>query len=55
LHRLIDEGEIDEFMIHIIPEFVCEGIPLIAGCATKIESSPKFTDGVVKLHDAVAK
>ena len=26
----LDEGEIDEFMIHIVPEFICEGIPLIA-------------------------
>jgi dihydrofolate reductase len=26
----LDEGEIDEFMIHLIPKFIGEGIPLIA-------------------------
>jgi riboflavin biosynthesis pyrimidine reductase len=26
----LDEGEIDEFMIHVIPKFIGEGIPLIA-------------------------
>jgi dihydrofolate reductase len=55
----LDEGEIDEFMIHIIPKFICEGIPLIAArrrtVPLKLISSTKFTDGVVKLHYAVAK
>jgi riboflavin biosynthesis pyrimidine reductase len=26
----LDEGEIDEFVIHVIPKFIGEGIPLIA-------------------------
>jgi len=56
---LLDEGEIDEFMIHVIPKFIGEGIPLIApGRRTvplKLLSSTKFTDGVVKLHYAVSK
>lgn len=55
----LGEGEIDEFIIHTIPEFICGGIPLIAARSRtvplKLISSPKFTDGVVKLHDAVAK
>jgi dihydrofolate reductase len=55
----LDEGEIDEFMIHVIPEFIGEGIPLIApGRRTvplKLISSTKFTDGVVKLHYAARK
>ena len=55
----LDEGEIDEFMIHVIPTFIGEGIPLIApGRRTvplKLISSTKFTDGVVKLHYAVRK
>jgi dihydrofolate reductase len=55
----LDEGEIDEFMIHIIPKFICEGIPLIAArrrtAPLKLICSTKFTDGVVKLHYAVAK
>jgi dihydrofolate reductase len=55
----LDEGEIDEFMIHVIPKFIGEGIPLIApGRRTvplRLISCTKFTDGVVKLHYAVPK
>jgi dihydrofolate reductase len=53
----LDEGEIDEFMIHVIPTFIGEGIPLIApGRRTvplKLISCTKFADGVVRLHYAV--
>ncbi len=55
----LDEGEIDEFMIHVIPKFIGEGIPLIApGPRTvpiKLISCTQFTDGVVKLHYALRK
>jgi dihydrofolate reductase len=55
----LDEGEIDEFMIHVIPKFIGEGIPLIASrrrtVPLKLISSTKFTDGVVKLHYAVRR
>jgi dihydrofolate reductase len=55
----LDEREIDEFMIHVIPTFIGEDIPLIApGCRSvplKLISCKKFTDGVVKLHYAVRK
>jgi dihydrofolate reductase len=55
----LDEGEIDEFMISVIPIFIGEGISLIApGRRTvrlKLISCTKFTDGVVKLHYAVRK
>src|SRR5882757_2473006 len=55
----LEDGEIDEFMIHVIPEFIGEGIPLIApGRRTvplKLISCTKFTDGVVKLHYAVCR
>jgi dihydrofolate reductase len=55
----LDEGEIDEFMIHVIPKFIGEGIPLIApGRRTvplKLISCTKFTDGVVKLHYSACK
>ena len=55
----LDEGEIDEFIIHVIPEFIGEGIPLIApGRRTvplKLISSTKFPDGVVRLHYQVAR
>ena len=46
-------------MIHVIPTFTGEGIPLIAPrrrtVPLKLISSAKFTDGVVKLHYAVGK
>ena len=55
----LDAGEIDEFVIHVIPEFIGEGIPLIAPrrrtVPLKLLSSTKFPDGVVKLHYAVRK
>jgi dihydrofolate reductase len=55
----IDEGEIDEFMIHVIPTLIGEGIPLIAPTRRtvplKLVSCTKFTDGVVKLQYAVRK
>jgi len=55
----LDEGEIDEFMIHVIPTFIGEGIPLIAPRHRTVPlaliSCAKFADGVVKLHYAVRK
>ena len=55
----LDAGEIDEFMIHVIPTLIGEGIPLIApGRRTvplKLISSTKFPDGVVELHYTVRK
>ena len=55
----LDKGEIDEFMIHVIPTFIGEGIPLIAPAPRtvplKLLSTTKFTDGVIKLHYAVRK
>jgi dihydrofolate reductase len=55
----LDDKEIDEFMIHMIPTFIGEGIPLIAPrqrtVLLKLISSTKFVDGVVKLHYAVRK
>ena len=59
IRSFLDEGEIDEFMIHVIPTFIGEGIPLIAPRRRTVPltliSSTKFTDGVVKLHYAVSK
>ena len=55
----LDEGEIDEFMIHVIPKFIGEGIPLLAPnrrtVPLKLISCTKFADGLVKLHYAVRK
>ena len=54
----LDEGTIDEFIIHVIPTFIGEGIPLIArGRRTvplKLLSTKKYSDGVVRLHYAVS-
>ena len=50
----LDEGEIDEFSIHVIPVFIGEGIPLIQPrhrlVPLKLRSVRRFPDGVVHLH-----
>jgi dihydrofolate reductase len=55
----LDIGEIDEFIIHVIPTFIGEGIPLIAPrhrtVPLKLVSTKKYSDGVVRLHYAVVK
>ena len=55
----LDAGEIDEFIIHVIPTFIGEGIPLIAPrhrtVPLKLLSLKKFSDGVVRLHYAVTR
>src|SRR5437016_13934503 len=52
-------GEIDEFIINVIPTFIGEGIPLIApsrrNVSLKLLSSQKFSDGVVRLHYGVVE
>jgi dihydrofolate reductase len=54
----LDAGAIDEFVIHVIPTFIGEGIPLIAPrhrlVPLVLRSSRSFADGVVRLHYAVA-
>ena len=55
----LDEGEIDEFIIHVIPKFIGEGIPLMAPRRRTVDlellASKQFPDGVVKLRYAVRK
>lgn len=55
----LDAGEIDEFVILVIPKFIGEGIPLMAPARRTVPlqliSSTKFPDDVVKLHYAVRK
>lgn len=50
----LDEGEIDEFDVHVIPVLIGEGIPLIQPrhrfIRLELLSSEKFPDGVVRLH-----
>ena len=55
----LDEGEIDEFSIHVIPIFIGEGIALIKpqhrSIPLKLLSCKKFPDGVVHLNYRVLK
>jgi len=55
----LDAAEIDEFIIHVIPTFIGEGIPLIAprhrSIKLKLLSCRKFSDGVVRLRYAVPR
>jgi dihydrofolate reductase len=55
----LDAGEIDEFIISVIPAFIGEGIPLVAPkrrtVPLKLLSTKKFSDGVVTLHYAVSE
>lgn len=50
----LDAGAIDEFIIHVIPTFIGEGIPLIAPARRtvplKLLSTKKYSDGVLRLH-----
>jgi dihydrofolate reductase len=50
----LDAGEIDEFIIHVIPTLIGEGIPLIAPRHRTVElkliSVRDYPDGVVRLH-----
>lgn len=50
----LDEGEIDEFSMHVIPVLIGEGIPLIRPkhrtLPLKLLSTKKFSDGVMHLH-----
>ncbi len=53
----LDDGEIDELIIHVIPTFIGEGIPLIAprhrSVPLALRSCRSYPDGVVGLHYGV--
>ena len=55
----LDEGQIDEFVLTVIPTFIGEGIPMIAPrhrtVPLKLIKSKEFSDGVIKLHYAIGK
>ncbi len=55
----LDAGEIDEFMIHVIPIFIGEGIPLIQPrqrtVPLQLLATEPYPDGVVRLHYAVTR
>lgn len=53
----LDAGGIDEVILHVIPVFIGEGIPLIAPqhrtIPLTLRSCRRFADGVVHLHYSV--
>ncbi len=54
----LDDGEIDEFMIHVMPIFIGEGIPLVQprhrAIPLELLSTKSWPDGVVRLHYRVS-
>jgi dihydrofolate reductase len=55
----LDAGEIDEFVIHVIPVFIGKGIPLVAPryreIPLRLRSLKKYPDGVVRLQYEVVR
>ncbi len=55
----LDAGELDEFIIDVIPTFIGEGIPLIKPrhrlVPLKLLSTRDYPDGVVRLHYEVER
>jgi dihydrofolate reductase len=55
----LEAGELDELVVHVIPTFIGEGIPLIAPKKMTVEldlvESHPYSDGVVKMHYRVKK
>jgi dihydrofolate reductase len=55
----LDAGGIDEFIIHVIPVFIGEGIPLIRPRHRNVQldlvSTRRFPDGVARLHYRVKR
>lgn len=55
----LDAAEIDEFDIHVIPNFIGEGIPLIAprhrDIPLRLLTARKYPDGVVRLRYQVQR
>lgn len=55
----LDAGEIDEFVIHVVPILIGEGIPLISpgrrSVRLQLLSARRFSDGVVRVHYSVRR
>ena len=53
----LDAGVVDEFVLHVIPHMIGEGIPLMSprhrDVPLKLSSCRAFGDGVVMLHYSV--
>ena len=55
----LDEGEIDEFCVTVVPVFIGDGIPLIArrhrDVALRLKGITSFSDGVVQMRYLVQR
>jgi dihydrofolate reductase len=55
----LDAGEIDEFIIHVVPIFIGEGIPLVQpkprNVPLLLKSVKRFKDGVLRVHYEVPR
>ena len=55
----VDQDQIDEFIVNVMPTLIGEGIPLLGPGRREIQLSLRsckhFSDGVVRLHYLVAK
>jgi dihydrofolate reductase len=55
----LDEDQIDEFILNVVPVFIGEGIPLIQPrhrfVNLKLQSVRRFSDGLVRLHYEVQR
>jgi dihydrofolate reductase len=56
---LLDSGQVDEFIVHVIPILIGEGIPLLRprhrAVSLALLSARSFPDGVVRLHYRVQR
>src|SRR5215469_8778001 len=59
IKAFLDAGQVDKFIIHVIPVFIGKGIPLISPSRRldrlKLLSSRRYVDGVVRLEYQVQK
>jgi dihydrofolate reductase len=55
----LDAGQLDELIVHVIPTFIGEGIPLLQprhrSVELKLLSTRAYRDGVLRLHYAVRR
>ena len=55
----LDAGQVDAFIIHVIPTLIGEGIPLVQPrhrlVPLRLESTRSYPDGVVRLHYSLGR
>jgi dihydrofolate reductase len=56
---LLDEGEIDDLVVHVVPTLIGEGVPLLSPrrrqVPLKLKAVRRFADGVVRIHYTVER